>query len=190
MSDVQFSSFFNGADADMLFGVAYRHAAGLAAWVEAQYADSPELVLSLGVAFSLPAIATTGVLLRSLLASRKRRRYEFDAATQHTRPASLWRQRAALELTSANAREFVLGQGIVRIGRETDNDLCLPDPAVHRYHAVIEQTPEAEFVISYVGDPNSNGMHVDGHPVTRQRLRGGEILLLGATKLRFTMRSA
>ena len=183
------SSFFNDFDISSwsdLIAFLRLHALQSTEWVRTKYQEAPALVLGVGAALALPAIAILGTLLR-LMFTRPTPRCPVEDRTQRTQPASVWRQQAWLEFANSSMAGFHLNQEIVRIGRESDNDLCLSDPTVHRYHAVLEHTPEAEYFVSYIGDPEHNGLFVDGHPVERHRLRGGEILQIGSIKLRFAL---
>jgi FHA domain len=189
MSNVDISSFFNDfgmQDWQGLIELLRLHVSQSAEWLQTKYREAPALVLGVGAALALPAIAILGTLWR-LIFHRPAARPIMEDRTQRTQPASAWRQQAWLEFTNSNMSGFRLSQGMVRIGRESDNDLCLSDPTVHRYHAVLEHTPEAEYYVSYVGDPDRDGLFVDGRPVERHRLRGGEILQIGSIKLRFAV---
>lgn len=187
MPNFDFAGFFNAFDATASFWAASDGLARSWQWIETKYTESPALILGLGVALLLPVIATAGVLVRLALGAGQRRDFAEQAAPR-TQPLSVWRQHAHLEMVDRSSYEIT--QGIVRIGREVDNDLCLSHPTVHRYHAVLERSPEAEFVISYIGDPEHPGLLVNGEAVQRQRLRGGEALQLGAIELRFSVSPA
>lgn len=160
-------------------------------WILEKYRTAPALMFGVALAVALPAVAITGPMMRFLVRyAGKRRPLVHDAGVGRTQPASIWRQHAWLEFQSSTTASYPISQKIVRIGRETDNDLCLSHPTAHRYHAILEQTPEAEYIISYIGDPDRDGMLINGHPAERQRLRGGEVIELGAIKLRFALSTA
>jgi len=188
MTELEFFSFFNDFDTASWLESARLSARQLTEWVEIKYREAPALTFGVAVALSLPAVATSGVLLRLLFARRGRHHALRDTpATVRTRPQSTWRQSAWLEFTQTNAARYRVRPGITRIGRETDNDLCISDPTVHRYHAVLEQTPDTEYLITYIGDPDRTGLLVDGQSVDQYRLRGGEILEIGSIRLRFAI---
>jgi len=188
MTELELLSFFNGFDIANLLETAQLYAVRLAEWVQSNYQTAPALTFGVAVALALPVLATSGVVLRVLF--RRRDLSKADSAlptTVRTRPHSTWRQAAWVEFTGSRTASYRVRQGIIRIGREADNDLCISDPTVHRYHAVLEQTPDAEYLITYIGDPDRDGLLIDGKPVERQRLRGGEIIEIGSTRLRFAI---
>ena len=155
------------------------------AWVRKEYAEAPALVLASGVALLAPLLAVLGLVLRSLTRSRDR---QIDP-TPYTRPPSAWQARALLHIVDerGEAEQFPVGHGLVRIGREEDNDVQLVHKTVHRYHAVIERTPESEFFITDVSGEDGNGVRVDGHRIERHRLRGGEMIDIGRAQLKFAL---
>lgn len=187
---------FNVFDVNEFLSVLQREFQTAWGWAETKYDEAPALAFGVMAALAVPVIAMGGVLMRQFSTARGLRHRSDSTATAlaekvpRTQPASAWRQRAWLEFAQTDLRPFPVRPGLNRIGREADNDLCLADPAVHRYHAVLEQTPDAEFYVAYTGDPDHDGLLVDGLPVDRIRLRGGEVLQLGAIKLRFMLSAA
>ena len=73
----------------------------------------------------------------------------------------------------------------VRIGRHEDNDIRLADSSVHRYHAVIQRTPEANFVITDLSGKEGNGVRINGERMAQARLVDGDLIELGRAKLKF-----
>ena len=69
----------------------------------------------------------------------------------------------------------------LRLGREADNDLTLPDKKVSRHHAMLQRQGVAYRII----DLNSgNGTYVNGKRITDATvLNNGDIVLIGDTKL-------
>ena len=154
-------------------------------WIKKEYAEAPALVIASGVALFAPLLAILGLVLRSLTRSRA----PHIDPTPYTKPPSAWQVRALLQVVDENEdpEQFVVGHGLVRIGREEDNDVQLVHKTVHRYHAVIERTPESEFVITDVSGDDGNGVRVDGQRVGRHRLRGGEMIDIGRARLKFAL---
>jgi pSer/pThr/pTyr-binding forkhead associated (FHA) protein len=56
---------------------------------------------------------------------------------------------------------------------------------VHRYHAVIERTPEEAFIITDVSGKDGNGMRINGERKAKGQLADGDLIELGRAKLRF-----
>jgi hypothetical protein len=70
----------------------------------------------------------------------------------------------------------------VRLGREVDNDVVLPDPRVSRYHAQIDCVGGA-FTLRDLG--SRNGTRVGDRPVVEGPLLPGDTIFLGGVPLRF-----
>jgi pSer/pThr/pTyr-binding forkhead associated (FHA) protein len=77
---------------------------------------------------------------------------------------------------------------MVRIGREADNDICLQEKTVHRYHAVIRRTTDGEVIITDLSGPDGNGVLVNGTRIGEGRLKRGDVLAIGEVKLNFDAR--
>ena len=56
---------------------------------------------------------------------------------------------------------------------------------MHRYHAVIERTPQAAFEIVDISGEDGNGMLINGARQSRARLCDGDVITLGRTCLKF-----
>jgi signal transduction histidine kinase len=96
---------------------------------------------------------------------------------------------ATLELVKGVARHqrWRLGPESCRIGRVEDNEVCLEDRAVSRYHARIEYA-DGDFFIQDAG--SSSGVFVGGQRVERSALRDGSLIRLGDSVLRFARTAA
>ena len=64
---------------------------------------------------------------------------------------------------------------MLRIGREADNDICLSDKTVHRYHAVIHRTTDGAVVVTDLSGADGNGVLINGTRVGEGRLTEGDI---------------
>jgi len=74
--------------------------------------------------------------------------------------------------------------GRVRIGRQPDNEVVLPDRGVSRYHAeVTDPSGNGQFVVRDLG--SKNGTMVNGRPASEHRLRDGDRIVIGYTVLEF-----
>ncbi|MGW7404755.1 FHA domain-containing protein [Streptomyces sp. NPDC054833] len=65
----------------------------------------------------------------------------------------------------------------VRIGRAADNDLVVDDLIVSRRHAELRALADGTYEIADVG--SHNGTYLNGQPVTRARIRPGDIVGIG-----------
>ena len=77
---------------------------------------------------------------------------------------------------------------LVRIGREADNDICLTEKTVHRYHAVIRRSSDGEVIVTDLSGPEGNGVIVNGARVGESRLKSGDVIAIGEVKLSFDAR--
>jgi hypothetical protein len=98
---------------------------------------------------------------------------------------ALWSHEAWLTVEGTGAGTLPLDTRRMRIGRHRDNDVPLADAAVDRYHAVIERTPEAAFVIVDVSGKDGSGVRINGERQARAQLFDGDVIELGRTRLKF-----
>ncbi len=109
-----------------------------------------------------------------------------------SRPQEAWIQleNGSEVAPSVATSRFNLARTLLRIGRETDNDICLEDVTVHRYHAAVHRTEDAEFVITDLSSAGGNGVVVNGRAVSEARLSNGDAIQLGNARLKFNTGSA
>lgn len=67
--------------------------------------------------------------------------------------------------------------GRLRLGRGADNDIVVRDPTVSRHHAELHGDPDAGFEV--VDRSSRNGTFVNGHRVSRARVRESDRIQLG-----------
>ncbi len=166
------------------------------ALLAAGYARAPALLIALCTFVVLPVAALISLLVQ-WMAGRRRRWAAIRAAELRAVAAEpvddwpaasempLWSEEAWLTVDGPGSRTLALDSRRIRIGRDEDNDVRLPDATVHRYHAVIERTPEAAFVIVDVSGENGNGILINGARQSRARLCDGDEIKLGRTSLKF-----
>ena len=77
------------------------------------------------------------------------------------------------------------GPGPWTVGRSQENDIVVPDPNVSRRHARISRSDDS-FVVEDLG--STNGTLLDGAPIDRERIEGGDELTFGQTSARFVRR--
>jgi hypothetical protein len=176
---------------------------GLSEWVRASYERAPALVLGLAALLLVPPLALIGLLLRS-----KEQPHDVDVTYLKTRvekgpieagdslterlKAPAWPSEAwiVVDGDEADGLRHGIGRALVRIGRESDNDIRLVDKTVHRYHAAIRRTEDAEFIITDLSSVGGNGVTVNGRAVAESPLADGDSIELGHAKLRFIARPA
>ena len=92
--------------------------------------------------------------------------------------------RARLIDTAAN-RAIDLASARVTLGRESRNDITIPDINVSRTHAEISLSPQGAWVITDLG--STNGTYVNGRAVASQPLNEGDYIAMGSTNFVFTL---
>jgi hypothetical protein len=169
---------------------------GARALIAAGYERAPALLIALCAFFVLPVVALVSWLIQRMIGRRRGwaaiRAAELRAADAEPvgdLPASgerpVWSEEAWLTVDGPGPRTLPLDSRLIRIGRDQDNDVRVPDASVHRYHAVIERTPEAAFVIVDISGENGNGILINGARQSRARLCDGDVIKLGRTCLKF-----
>lgn len=178
---------------------------GFMDWLAASYSQAPALVLGLVALIALPPLALVGlwVIRREAAttdisqANTQVRRVVRPQAAEprdgvRTGHIPLRPQEAWIEIVNrsevapaAPDQKYSLARSLLRIGREQDNDICLEDVTVHRYHAAIHRTEDAEFVVTDLSSASGNGVVVNGRSVGEARLANGDLIQLGNAKLRF-----
>jgi hypothetical protein len=78
------------------------------------------------------------------------------------------------------------GAGPWTVGRSQENDITVNDPNVSRRHARISRADDG-FVVEDLG--STNGTLLDGAPIDRERIDGGDELTFGQTAARFVRRA-
>lgn len=179
----------------------------VADWVAASYARAPALVLGLAALVAAPPLALAGFLFlrrdgeadeaaeQNTQLLRRGRNGEDPAPRDGVRTGHVALRPLAAWVELVNGDEVAPGAKpcyglqrvlILRIGRESDNDVQLVDTTVHRYHAAIHRTEDAEFVITDLSSAAGNGVMVNGRSVAEARLANGDTIELGRAKLRFS----
>ena len=92
--------------------------------------------------------------------------------------------RARLIDTAAN-RAIDLASARVTLGRESRNNITIPDINVSRSHAEISLSPQGAWVITDLG--STNGTYVNGRAVASQPLNEGDHIAMGSTNFVFTL---
>lgn len=84
-----------------------------------------------------------------------------------------------------NDRAFPLDGRVMIIGRESRNDIVIPDINVSRQHAEIRREATGAWVISDLG--STNGTFVNGRQIKSTPLQDADRLTLGTTSVEFQL---
>jgi hypothetical protein len=147
---------------------------------------TPAVIVGLGAVIVVPFIAlvmSAGRRVRHVSQSRAEhalRNRQAREAARLARTANAW-----IDVGGPRRMRLRLAGELTRIGRDEENDLRLADPNVHKNHALIQRTPDAEFVVFDVSGARGNGVFVNGRPTARTRLRDGDTITLGNTQVTF-----
>jgi len=138
------------------------------------------MVLALAALLVLPPMAVIGLLLYRRPREPPTRREKTVSAAS---PREAW-----IEVEGGDGAKCPIGHGPIRIGRQADNEICLDEATVHRYHAVIQRTFDSGIVIKDVSGPNGNGVKLNGSRIDRAVLVDGDLVQVGSRTLRFGAR--
>lgn len=154
----------------------------MATVVLAQYSTAPALMLCLSLILAVPVLVLAGGIVRPLARALR----AGSAPARFAKACPSWPSEAWLEVGAAGSLPRVsIGNGLVRIGRERDNDVCLADDSVHRYHAVIERDRDAGILLTDLSSRDGNGIRINGRRVAAARLADGDTIGLGKASLKF-----
>jgi hypothetical protein len=145
------------------------------------YQRSPVVVMSLGLAGTLPVLAALFAIGR-VVRRRAARTDRLAPATEPTPRAD----KAWIDIGDGPDSAPLAFRGeILRIGRHSDNDIALAHEAVHRHHALIQRTPDDEFILMDLTAGTGNETLLNGRPAGRAALKDGDRITLGDTVLVF-----
>jgi hypothetical protein len=146
------------------------------------YQRSPLLVICLGLAGAVPLVAGLFAVGRAL--QRRDEMTEVGAVAGHDDiPAG---GKAWIEVGEGTAPVVFSGE-LLRIGRHSDNDIALDHASVHRHHALIQRTPDDEFILIDLTAGQGNKPLLNGKAVERAWLAAGDRISLGDAELTFRL---
>ncbi|MHC4662329.1 MAG: FHA domain-containing protein [Planctomycetota bacterium] len=87
-----------------------------------------------------------------------------------------------INILDSKMRSYSYASSEITIGRSSKNDLCLPDGAVSRKHAVVRKK-FGGFIIQDLG--SSNGTFVNGQKVKEKPIGANDVIKMGNTILFF-----
>jgi pSer/pThr/pTyr-binding forkhead associated (FHA) protein len=172
----------------------------LQSFLTESYRREPALMVALALVFLLSPIVSVLLLVtqsaKRVIAQRKTTRGASlkqalqaagTLATTTEVEVGAWPAEASLEFIDEACNPLPINGRMLRIGRHEENDVRLSDKTVHRHHAVLELTGEHGYTITDLSGAEGNGVLVNAERVTQARLRHGDIIELGAVKLRFAL---
>jgi hypothetical protein len=157
------------------------------------YQRSPVLVLGLAIAGALPLLAGFVALGRAM---RRHRETVVVRAAELPDDRARIGDKAWIEIARggggdgdgggevATAPVMFSGE-LLRIGRHSDNDIALDHASVHRHHALIQRTPDQEYVLVDLTAGTGNLLLLNDRRVDRATLRDGDRITLGETGVTF-----
>ncbi len=146
------------------------------------YQRSPVMVMGLGLAAILPWLAVVVAITRAMRRRAARRNIEARPTIDPLPLAA----KAWIDIgEGANRAPLAFTGEILRIGRHSDNDIALEHNAIHRHHALIQRTPDDEFVLMDLTAGTGNETLLNGRPAARAPLKDGDRIALGDTILTF-----
>lgn len=148
------------------------------AYIIQSYARRPLVMIGLAGILMLPFLVAAGLLLYRRRPAASALPVFDDADPAAT--AIAW-----LELEGDRRVAIPHGRDFLQIGRNQDNDVCLEDETVHRYHAVIERKRGRGFTITDVGSSDGSGLSVNGARLPSAVLADGDTIEIGRARLRF-----
>ncbi len=151
------------------------------------YERTPVLVMVLSAVLIVPlaaliSAAILGLVYRMVDVRRVRRSAAVPSPAQEV-PA--WPSQAWLDIEGHQRSALPSRAMLVRIGRHQDNEIFIPDTSVHRYHAIIQRTFDADYVITDMSGEGGNGVLINGERFAESRLFDGDIIQLGEARMRF-----
>jgi Protein of unknown function (DUF3662)/FHA domain len=93
--------------------------------------------------------------------------------------------REIVEVVLGDQKHKLEGRGPWAVGRSQENHIVINDPNVSRKHARISRADDG-FVVEDLG--STNGTLLDGVPIDRERIEGGDELTFGQSTARFIRR--
>ncbi|HEX2055654.1 MAG TPA: FHA domain-containing protein [Nitrospiraceae bacterium] len=88
--------------------------------------------------------------------------------------------RLIVKSPQGTAEEIELAKPSFKIGRKTDNDLCLEDPAVSGYHAKVVKIQEVLFLEDLA---STNGTFINDRKIDRKQLQDADVIKIGLYRM-------
>jgi hypothetical protein len=172
----------------------------LGAWLSNSFARTPSLLLGLALIGAVPILSIFGSILSRHLRKRERlldegggHAHAWAIGNPHedpmpADPEPTWPARAWLEFEAAPGHpglRHVISNPIVRVGRDVENDVCVRNQTVSRFHAAFYRSEDAEYFIRDLSGNIGAGIRVNGVRKDMVRLASGDSIELGTQRIVF-----
>lgn len=88
-----------------------------------------------------------------------------------------------LMLEGVEVKTAILEDAAVTIGRGSDNEMVISDPAVSGKHCAVEPDPQGGYRLRDL--ESTNGTHVNGQLTKEWALQPGDVITIGAARIVF-----
>ena len=146
--------------------------------------QQPSLMLAGAVASAVPLVGATAALMRAMGRRARRRAVLRDLSVKGPPTAGHRPNFAWLQVENRGIPPLRLGE-LARIGCSQDCDLAIGGSGVAEIHALIQRTPDSEFIIFDVSDAGNGGLAVNGQPARKCNLRDGDRIEIGSARVVF-----
>ena len=151
---------------------------GIGHWIETGYAQRPAVMVGLAGILLLPLLMIIGAVLY-------RKPAAWVVPSAEAIPDFGGFAAARIELEDQRSIVLPARRDFLQIGRQEDNDICIDDVSVQRYHAVIERADELGFIITDISGGDGNGLRINGQPCMTALLANGDTVEIGKARMRF-----
>lgn len=178
---------------------------GLMREVAEHFGHAPALVLGLGIIGAIPVVSVIGAVLSSRLKAREqanKTEQNHRKSLKNGRPGDTpqrgethpaWPVRAWIEIEAApglpGLRQEIC-QPVLRLGRDVENDVCVRNETVSRFHAAFFRTEDAEYYIRDFSGPAGAGVRLNGTRRQECRLQNNDAIELGTQRIVFRAESS
>lgn len=107
-----------------------------------------------------------------------------STAAMHPVPTTQTKQAHIARLLIDGARVVLLEHPVINIGRHIDNHVVLEDPSVSRHHVQVRRRGQEYLVFN---TSSRSVMQINGIQVREHRLRSGDLIAIGQTRMVFML---
>ncbi len=149
--------------------------------VDRSYRRSPAAIAVAAAGLALPLLGLVMLIARRIArAIARHRTTPAYLAAPSPQAGTAW-----LELDGATHRRMHLRAELSRIGRDADNDLTVTGPGIAATHAIIQRTPERDYLVVDVSGDIDPGLTVNGARCRHATLVDGDRIAFGPAAVTF-----